>query len=239
MLAYFEPAQYSDQDLLFLLDHIGQSPAVAFRSPLAPGTHQNRLDEVLRTVYEHEEIRKAEDGYGWAGTDALVDSISRYLKWRDLSREIFRRGARDANSGALITHPSMYFWDEDGRAFKFAADADSAECVRTEITEDGGRKPFGVTLANRAGETLPHIKDIAPWIKSSPGERTVHDDKVVDEKTGKNVSACRCTICGYAQQYDPRNPSARRMAMVRMYRHMKTAKENQTRHRLLLTKIAR
>src|SRR4029077_15299548 len=100
------------------------------------------IKEVLTTVYEHEQLRTAEDTYEWAGVEPLVDGIRRYLEWLDRSKEIARRGARDA-SGGLISHPSMYVWD-DGRAFRFGIDADSAEMVRTEILPDGSRRPFGV-----------------------------------------------------------------------------------------------
>lgn len=237
MLARFEPAQYSIQDLHFLLDNIGKPPIVAFRQPLPVGTHRNSLSDVLTSVFEMEQLRQAEDGFQWAGADALKDSITRFLEWHDRSREIFRRGARDS-AGSLVTHPSMYAWDEDGRAFKFAVDADAADMVRTEILPDGSRRPFGVTLANVAGDTLPHISDVAPWIKQGPHAPRAAD-KVVDEKSPKNprVASLKCTICDFTQQYDPRNPQTRRIAMARMSKHMRDAKTNVNRHRVLLTKI--
>jgi hypothetical protein len=237
MLVRFEPAQYSIPDLHFLMENLGKPPVVAFRQPLAPGTHRNILEEALRTVYEHEEIKKAEDTYAWAGIEALTDSIARFLKWCDLSLEMRRRGAVDS-TGALITYPSHYVWDEDGRAFKFAVGADAADMVRTEILEDGSRKAFGVTLANPAGQTMPHISDIAPWVRQ--GVRAAqHDDKVVDEKKSERISNLRCTICDYTQQYDPANTGQRRMAMARMHTHMRSAKVSINRHRVLLNKIGR
>jgi hypothetical protein len=237
MLNRFEPAQYSLQDLHFLLDHLGTPPIVAFRQPLPVGTHRNSLEDVLRSVYEMEELKKAEDGFQWAVIESLTDSITRYLEWHDRSREIARRGARDS-SGSLISHPSMYAWDEDGRAFKFAVDADAADMVRTEIQADGSRRAFGVTLANVAGDTLPHISDIAPWVKLGPGKPRPAD-KVLDEKSEKNarVANLRCTICDFTQQYDPKVVQTRRLAMARMSKHMRDAKVNVNRHRVLLTKI--
>lgn len=238
MLQRFEPAQYSIPDLRFLLEHVGKSPAVAFRQPLEPGTHRNTLDEVLRAVYEHEEIKRAEDDYQWAGIEAITDSISRFLAWHDRSRELQRRGARDA-AGALITYPSMYMWDEDGRAYKYAVDADAGDMVRTEILADGSRRPFGITLSNAGGDERAHISDIAPWVKTS-AQAAREDDKVVEEKSAKNpkVGHLRCTICDETQSFDPKNQQTRRLAMARMHRHMKTAKVSVNRHRILLARMA-
>lgn len=237
MINRFEPAFYSIPDLHFLLENLGEPPAVAMRKPLEPGTHRNTILEVLTAVNEHEQIRAAEDGYAWAGVDALKDSIQRFLEWHDRSREIQRRGARDS-AGSLISHPSMYAWDEDGRAFKFAVDADAADVVRSEIQSDGSRRGFGVTLSNVGGDTLPHISDIAPWVKANPSGPKV-TDKVADERSEKNkrVASLRCSICDFTQQYDPANAGTRRAAMARMSKHMRDAKTNVNRHRVLLSKL--
>jgi hypothetical protein len=236
MIARFEPARFSIPDLHFLLEHLGTPPVVAMRKPLAPGTHAQALREVLETVYEHEQLRAAEDSYAWAGIDAIQDGIQRFIEWHERSREIQRRGARDS-SGGLISHPSMYVWD-DGRAFRFGVDADSAEMVRTEILPDGSRKPFGVTLANPHGDNLPNLHDVMPWVKTDVDPTIRKNDKITDEKSEKNnrIAHLRCTICDDTQTYDPRVPQSRRIAMARMIRHLKTAKVNVNRHRILLSK---
>lgn len=233
----FEPAEYSIPDLHFLVEHLGTSPTIALRKPLAPGTMRIRLEYVLRTVYELEQLRAAEDTFQWAGIDALTSSITRFLEWHDRSLEIRRRGFKDA-AGALITHPSMYVWD-DNRAYKGGVDADAYDMVRSEILADGSRQPFGVLLAQPHGEVLPDISTVAPWIKAGPG--VAHDDKILDEKSEKDkrVAHLRCTICDHQQQYDPKDRAGRRMAMARMMRHLRIAKVSMNRHRVMLTKIAR
>jgi hypothetical protein len=239
MLERFEPAQYSLQDLSFLVEHLGKPPVVAFRFPLAEGTHRNRLDEVLRTVHEHQQIAETDETYQWAGVDVIRDAIGRFLDWHERSRKIQARGAKDS-IGALITYPSMYTFDEDGRAYKFAVDADSAECVRTEILEDGSRRAFAVMLASPVQGAQTSIADLAPWIKpKSPAERPL--DKVLDERSAENkrVAHLRCGICGHTEEYDPANPAARRVAMARVRKHLKQATASINRHRTLLTKIAR
>lgn len=235
----FEPAQYSLQDLAFLLDHLGTSPTLAFRRPLPPGTHRNRIEEVLQTVYEYDQLQDNEEGFRWAGKAALVDAIQRFLAWHDRSREIQRRQVVDA-AGALVSHPSMYAWDEDGKAYKFAVGADSSEMVRTEILDDGSRRPFGVTLAHPQGDTLPRISDIAPWVKGGP-EAPRHDDKVTEIRTDKSsrTAFLECSVCGHREKFDTQNPGTRRAAMARMYNHLRRTKEKLSRHQILLTKLGR
>jgi hypothetical protein len=237
-LMRFEPAQFSLPELHFLLEHVGEPPVVALRRPIPAGANPRQIKLLLDSVYEHEQLRQAEEGYQWAGIESLTDAITRYLEWHDRSREIARRGVTDA-AGAKIFHPSMYVWD-DGRAFRYGVDADSSDMVRSEILEDGSRKPFGVTLALVGSDSLPHISDIAPWIRQG-NTKMIRDDKIVDEKSEKNkrVAHLRCTICDETQSYDPSNQQSKRIAHARMVRHVKTAKVNVNRHRILLSKIAR
>lgn len=238
-LERFEPAQYSTPDLYFLLDNLGQSPAVAMRKELAPGTHPANLRYVLNTVYELEQIKQAEKGFAWAGVEALVDSISRYLKWLDLQQEFARRKVRD-HAGALILHPSMYTWDSDGKAFKWGVDADAADMVRTEILPDGSRMEFGVTLANPSGEKLPHISDVAPWIKVGPNKPRP-EDKILEHQSDKNprMGSLQCTICDHREEFDRRNAQHKRAAMGRMHLHLKRATVDVNRHRVLLARMGR
>lgn len=234
----FEPAQYSLQDLRFLLEHVGQAPAVAMRKPDAtePGVHPQSVRRLLTDVYNLEQIRAAEgDGFKWAGVESLADSIARFLAWHDRSVEIRRRKIRDA-AGALITHPSQYGWDEDGKAFKGAVDADALDMVRTEITNDGSRQPFGVNLLESSEEVAPHISEIAPWIKDGP-RGVISDD--VTRTVEKKLVTFTCSICKFNQQAPSADRGKQNMAMARMRKHMKDAKTDTNRHRLLLNKLAR
>lgn len=234
----FEPAMYSIPDLLFLLDNLGTAPAVAMRKPEAnePGVRAVRIKRLLTDVYNLEQIRAAEgNAFGWAGIDALTDSIARFIAWHDRSNEIRRRRVKDA-TGALVTHPSQYGWDEDGRAYKFAVDADAAAMVTSEITDTGDRKTFGVSLLQNADEVLPDISTVAPWIKSGPkGRITDSVTNVVDKKLGTFT----CSICAFSQQYPKGDRTKQNMAMARMRKHMGDAKTDTNRHRLLLLKLAR
>lgn len=234
----FEPAQYSLQDLRFLLDMVGQSPAVAMRTSGAaePGVHPQSVRRLLTDVYNLEQVRAAEgDGFKWAGVEKITDSIARFLSWHDRSVEIRRRRIRDA-SGALITHPSQYAWDEDGKAFKGAVDADALDMVRTEIVEDGSRQPFGVNLLESSEDVAPRLSEIAPWVKDGP--RAVVKDEVT-RTADKKLVTFTCSICSFNQQAPSADRGKQNMAMARMRKHMKDAKTDTNRHRLLLHKLAR
>ncbi len=124
----FEPARCSIPDLHFLLEELGTPPAVAMRKASQPGVIRVRVKEILTDVYNLEQIRMADGAFSWAGIDALKDSISRFIEWHDRSLELKRRKIKDA-TGSLITHPSQYSWDEDGKAYKYAVDADSAAAI--------------------------------------------------------------------------------------------------------------
>lgn len=231
----FEPAEYSIPDLRFLADHIGSPPLVAMRKQMEPGTHRARLEFILREVYDRNQLQEAEEGYKWAGKQALIDSITRFLEWNDRSLEIARRGHKDA-SGARIIHPSFYVWD-GARAYKGGVDSDSYDMVRSEILDNGERRQFGVMLDQPEGEILPDISSVAPWVKSG-GVTIKHDDKILDEKSEKDrrIGTLRCSICDYTEQYDVAKRSTRNLSMARMSRHLRTAKVMQNRHRVLLTK---
>lgn len=236
----FEPARYSIPDLHFLMENLGTPPAVAMRKTLAPGVIKVRVKELLTDVYNLEQIRAAEDGFLWAGIDELQDSMQRFLDWHERSLELKRRRVKDA-SGRLITHPSMYGWDEDGTAYKFAVDSDSAEMVRTEILNDGSRKAFGVHLLQSAKEKGPHISEIAPWVKGPAKQADRARDAVLDIRSEKDsrIAFLKCSICDFTQQYDSKDRTTRQRAMARMSKHMRDAKTNQNRHRLLLAKMGR
>lgn len=235
----FEPARYSIPDLHFLLLNMGTPPAVAMRKDLAPGVMKRRVKELLTDIYNLEQIRKAEDAFSWAGIEAMTDSITRFIAWHERSIEIRRRRIKDA-TGSIITYPSQYGWDEDGRAYRFAVDADAAEMVRSEILDNGERKVFGVSLLEAAGQVAPHVSEIAPWVQAPEDKAKVIDEvREVRSDKDKRVASWVCSICDFTQQFDPRDRGKRNMAMSRMHKHMKDAKTSINRHRRLLSRLAR
>ena len=162
----------------------------------------------------------------WAGYEAIEDSIIRYLAWQDRSHEIERRGGPGL--------PSQYVWDDTGHAYRYAIGADSGEMVRTEILDSGDRRPFGVKLTLTAADALKaDLSDVAPWIAA--GQSAVKADKLEWKVIGQSGNVI-CPVCGKTESYHAEDRNQQSAARSRMARHLKTAKQEVNRHRILYTK---
>lgn len=227
----FEPATLSVPELLFVADHIGTPPIAALHREPPPGVNRIEMQQVLGTLYDYCQLEEHEK-VAWAGVNAVKDSILRYLAWHERSVEIQRR------MRGTIGHPSMYVWDSDGRAIRGGIGADS-EMVRTEILPDGSRKAFAVNLRwpGGANPMTDDISDIAPWIRRAQQEGEVGraTDDLIIEKT-KKFGTIKCPICGKSEEFSPENRSSFNLARSRMGKHLKQARLEVARHRLLYTK---
>lgn len=226
----FEPGLLSLPELSFLLDHLGEPAHVALYKLDPEKSHgiiPSRIKVVLDRIYELKELethRQVE----WAGLDAVSDSITRYLDWHSRVQEMKRRGFKRGE-------PSQFHWDEMGEPYKYAIGADSAELVRTEILDDGSRKPFGVPLTLTAGQMMQQdLSDVAPWINR--GAKKVRSDDKLDEVVNGRQGTIRCTVCGKVEEFDTADRTKRMAARGRMAKHLKNAKTEVHRHRLLLRK---
>lgn len=227
----FEPGIFSLPELHFLLEHLKDAPIVAFHDfdPDTNKAHKGvirvRAETALTRFYELAELEKHRQS-AWAGYDALEDSIMRYLAWHERSMEIKRRGGPAT--------PSQYHWDETGQPYKYAIGSDSGEMVRTEILDDGSRKPFAVRLTLTPAEMMASdLSDVAPWIKPK-GEAYKLD--TVEVAVKGRMGTMRCSICGKVEEFDSADRQKRMAARARMGRHLKNARQELNRHRLLLRK---
>lgn len=231
----FEPGVCSIPELHFILDNLGTPPVAAFEgfdpvnNPKHRGVIRSRATTVLARLYDLEQLQQYRQ-VEWAGRDAIEDSITRYLGWHDRVQEMKRRGFRRGE-------PSQFHWDEVGEPYKFAIGADSAELVRTEILNDGTRKPFAVKLTQTAAQAMKQdLSDVAPWINrgAQPGAVAVID-KLLEKVKGR-MGTIECTVCGKVEEFDSANRQKRMAARGRMAKHLKNAKQELHRHRLLLRK---
>lgn len=225
----FEPAMLSLPELKFALDHLGESPSVALYEfdPSKHGVIKNRLEVFFGRIYELQELQKHR-GVEWAGLDAISDSITRYLDWNARVQEMKKRGFKKGE-------PSQFHWDEVGDAYKYAIGSDSGECVRTEIADDGTRRPFGVNLVMTPKMAMAmDLSDVAPWINR--GKHKIHTEDKLDEKVNGRMGTIQCTICSKTEEFDAANRQARVAARGRMGKHLKNAKQEKHRHLLLYRK---
>lgn len=227
----FEPGMFSTAELHFLLEHLRDPPIAAWHEFDPDKTHKGvqaaRLKPFHERLYELEELRRHRE-LPWAGFDAINESIERFLQWQDRSAEIARR------SRGVFKHPSMFFWDDTGKAHKYATDADSGEMVRTEILNDGTRRSFKVHLTMKPEDVLQaSAADLMPWVKSKKDE--IKLDALETNTTGR-LGYIRCPICQHTEEFPTASKMAHTQARGRMARHLKRAKEQVNRHRLLYTK---
>lgn len=225
----FEPALFSAGELQFLLDHVEETPVAALHKGVPTGVNPAAITKILTELQEYDQIHKAHR-VEWAGFEAIKDSILRFIAWQERCAEIYRRTG-GVSGQASIKHASQYAWDAAGGAFKYGIDSDSAEMVRTEILDDGSRRPFGVRLMEPEGHMAPDLAEVAPWIRPG-GHRPAFKD-TLDTKASKTSGTITCSICGKAENFNPKVRSTQSAARARMGRHLKQAREDVSRHRLL------
>lgn len=223
----FEPGMFSIPELHFMLDHLEEPPIAVFSDDLPPGVMRVRAEFAMTRFYQLHELQQHR-GTPWAGYESIKDSILRFLSWHERAEEIKKR------SRGSIANASMFVWDGTGQPYKYAIGADSADLVRTEILHDGERQPFGVKLTLNPADVLKSdLSDIAPWIKKDG--KLVAADKLI-ESTNKRMGKIECPVCGKVEEYDTAARQSKMNARARMAKHLKTAKVEVNRHRILYTK---
>lgn len=216
----FYPARLSYAELEFLLDHMEEPPTVALQGEMPSGVNPVAIEHVLTPMFELEQLR-SHRGIAWAGFDQVRDVITRYLEWDKLARDIQAQGGP--------RHPSMHSWDSQGAMSKGTPGTDSSEMVRTEILDDGSRRPLFLEDLRRPVQAKqgPHL----PWVKRedvSAKDAIEHDDV---------KGLLTCTICGHVVSYQTGQGSTKvNMARGQMARHLKSTRKEPNRHRALYRK---
>lgn len=212
----FDPAVYSLEELKFSRDRLGLPPAVALKDEIPTGVSARTVSELLRAVYELEELRKHR-GESWVGVEALQSSIDTFLREYQKWQGMHKRGAP--------RFPTMHAWDARGRPHKYGVGADGSQ-VRTWIDSEGQRHAFAVELKGIKDEEF-----IADWVKP---QEPLPTDLVEDMDNG----TVACPLCGYSQSFKSESPASYRMAKARIGKHMKSSGvKDQIRHRELYTYI--
>lgn len=216
----FYPAKLSDAELTYLLDHLEEPPTVALQGEMPAGVNAFAIEHVLQPMYDLEQLR-LHRGLAWAGFDQVRDVITRYQEWQKLSIESKALGGP--------RFPSMYSWDSTGAMTKGTPGTDSAEIVRTEILEDGTRRPLFLEDLRRPTQARkgPHL----PWVRredKSASDAIEHDDV---------KGLLTCTVCNHVISYKTgKGRMPINMARGQMARHLKGTRTEPNRHRALYRK---
>jgi hypothetical protein len=203
----FNPVKYSLEENKFFLTHLGESPVAALQEKLPLGVNPVAVEEVLGGVYELDELEKHR-GIKWAGKDALIKTINKYLTEWDRWKEMSSRGAP--------RFPSMHAWDGRGRPHRGGVTSDAGS-VNTYLEDNGERTKFSVDLQYSTKE-----KFIAPWAKP---EAPVPDACVEDHERG----VIECPIDGWTANFKPESRQSYNMARARMSKHCRASKDERMR----------
>lgn len=228
-LVRFEPAFFSKEELRYFLEHAGESPMVALHTAPPPHVNPVAVEKVLGRLYQLEELRKAR-GVEWKGFAAFKDSIERYLVWTDRSEYIAQR-TKSVERPNGLKHASMFEWDGMGKPHKGGTGADGT-FVRSSLTADGTRREFGVNLVESPdfAATLEGVT-LSDLLPTKPKELF----RVLLEDWTKGILGC--PICNFTINFKPKQRQTYNAARMRMAQHLKRAKEETDRHRILWSSV--
>lgn len=214
----FEPADYSMQELSFLLTNLRKTPNVALHDAPPKGVNPTQVRRALSAFHDLQELADVKK-QPWAGFAAVEDSITRFIKWQEKCLAIQARGGP--------RHPSQHNWDSTGAMSSGGIGSDSSEKVRHEINDDGDRVPFTVNLrdVNRKAVDMP-------WTtKAKRKVAPVSDADVVTHTPGVYA----CSICDKpVASYDTvSGRKGQNKARTAARKHLKTCRTEVSRHRAI------
>ena len=213
----FEPALYNEQELAFVMMHLGESPVIALHKGVPEGVSRAAIEDVLGRVYRFEEMWVAHQ-VPWCGRERLQECIFEYTEWMRQCAEIAYKGGPK--------HPSLYDWNSDGEGVRGATGSDGGT-VRTMITPDGSRKRLALKMGSASSSIS--LEDGGAYVPDF-ARRTIAPTKFLEDTVRMLIE---CPICHHTENYKKSEPRSRNSARARMSRHCKTEKSESGRHRKL------
>ena len=229
---WFEPSEYSVEEIRFLLVELEQPPVIMREIPLPPRVVRAQVLKLVTQCYELEE-KQTHSKIPWVGYDRVREQLERTLSWYQTCQELARRGGP--------THASMQTWD--GNRFMPSGVESDSGIVRTEILPNGRRRPLGLNLASPDGQSVgPNLIGAAPWL--SPDGSFSQDllsstpmELVYAENAEAQTGSVTCPVCEWSESYSLAQSSGKRLAHGRMISHLKRAKTQKDRHAILHSRI--
>lgn len=209
---YFNPPRFSDAELVWLSDHIGQPPVVAFRDALPPAVNIAAVRPVIERVYELIELEK-HNGSRWVGPERVREAIATYLS---VSTEWRKRHA--VSPRARPRWPSLHQTDMSRRLHRGGVGSD-ANVVSSYEDQNGTRKFFAIALTTPYGEA-PEERDEVPTLPAGINLSLVEEPGVLF-----------CPVCRFSRTFSDDSSSSRNVARAQMARHLKTATKEPDWHR--------
>lgn len=248
----FLGTQYSDEELHFLMEHLGEPSIIAAPEDeeLPPGVNEKQVLPLLdRThqldLYEQNQREKVGDETltVWVGFEKLREVIQATLDWRAQRNELKRltRGSSPEVRRAAGA-PSLHMWDRTTDVAYLGGPGADSDIVRTAITEEGNREELFTHLRAGAGASVRSIADVAKFTRSrsaaEQSNRRMEGPSELKYEEGASQGLCSCPICGKSEPYEMNKTSAKRAATVNIMRHLMSESVTQVdAHRLLYTRL--
>jgi hypothetical protein len=212
----FDPVKYSTPENTFLLENIGTTPAVALQSPPPAGVNPRAVRPILQEVVDRVAIEETK-GVSWAGTEALKNTISAFLRLDAKWADDFER-----TRGRIPRFPTMYTKDAKGKYWRGGPGSDVSH-PRTWIDDDGKRHRFAVNLDGYDASVDVEPGAVAPT-------ELIHD---------ADKHRWECPICNHTESYRQESRSSENAAKARMMKHLKNPQGKETSlHRELYTSVS-
>lgn len=209
----FDPVEFSEEECVFLIDHLGEPPVVASRAVVYPVNPRAVVPAITR-IYEMMELEKHE-GIKWVGVEKVRSSLKTFLEQSERWRQDAKRGAP--------SYPSMYTFDGRGRAIRGGVGSDSGR-VKTYFGPDGKRAKFAVELIPTvAYEWTPD------W--AQPDEK---GNEALGLTMNHDLNRVEC-FCGHTESFKGESRSSITAARARMSKHLRKTNQDVDKHRELYT----
>lgn len=208
------PPQFSVEEAKYLVQYLGEPPAVAELDEFPVGVNPNAVLPVLEKVFALMQQASARN-FQWIGVEAVRDGFKVYVDQMERWRADARKGAPKL--------PSQFVWDDSGRGHKGAVGADGN--VSTYFDETGQRKPFAIELIPSG------LEGYTPsWLKPQPGRRAI--PKLIEDSDKGTI---QCPVCHFTQNYDKDTRSSYNLARGRMQKHLTQTRKDPDMHREVFT----
>jgi len=216
----FDPPLYSDAELAWLAEHVGQVPVIAFKDHLPPGVNVKAVRPLLERLEELKQLEQHEHEL-WCGIAAVKKAIETYQHWSRKWAAAYKRSKRNPR------FPSTFYIDHGNRAYRYGVGSDAGRVRTYEDSETGERKYFAIALNVPSGQEseIEAERPVVPTVSKDLAVRFI-----VDEDNG----VMACPVCKFSVNVKTDSGQRRNMARIHLHKHLKSATSEPDWHRAVL-----
>ena len=232
----FQPINYNEAELNFIVAHAGEPKTIAMRSihpvmfstPVVKGkpvdrnpvgypdgVNPNAVMPMIERIYELEELQRL-TGEPWVGIPAIRACVEVAIREQHKWKADHKRGAP--------RFPSMHSFDGKNH-WHLQGEGSDAGVVKTYFDAKGQRQPFAIQLTGEA------VRAWQPeWANQGIGG-TDQPDPVHGLRLDDAKRRYECVICGHTESFKPDSRGSFNAAKMRIGKHMLKAIDQKEAHR--------